>query len=137
MKRAVVVLGTFAVVMLMHRLLWLVPFYRELHEALPFYVAESMKSVLQVAVCIVALLLLGERRVAGALALDRGALRGLAFGLACSAPMLIGFARTRGSFVPDPCPATYPPFPSPFLERSVSRGSAFRALPRVAWPLWT
>src|ERR1051326_3535843 len=137
MKRAVVVLGTFAVVMLMHRLLWLVPFYRELHEALPFYVAESMKSVLQVAVCIVALLLLGERRVAGALALDRGALRGLAFGLACSAPMLIGFALTRGSNVHDPFAVAYLAFFSPFIEETVSRGFAFRALRRVGWPLWT
>src|ERR1043165_1266433 len=98
MKRAVVVLGTFAVVMLMHRLLWLVPFYRELHEALPFYVAESMKSVLQVAV---------------------------------------GFARRRGSKVHDPFAVAYLAFFSPFIEETVSRGFAFRALRRVGWPLWT
>jgi len=137
MKKAVFVLGTFAVALLMHRLLSFVPLYRELHRALPFYVAESMKNVLEVGVCVVALLLLGERRIAGALALDRGGLRGLAFGLACTAPMLIGFALTRRSDVRDPLAVAYLAFFAPFIEETVSRGFAFHTLRRLGWPMWT
>jgi hypothetical protein len=137
MRRAVVVLGMFAVALLMYRMLSLIPLYRELHRATPFYVAESIKSVLEIAVCVVALLAMGEGSVAAALALDRRVVRALAFGLACTAPMLIGFALTRRSDVRDPLAIGYLAFFAPFAEEVVSRGFAYRELRRLGWPLWT
>ena len=137
MKRAVVVLGTFSVALLMHRILWLTPIYRELHGASPFYVAESLKNLLELGICVVALLAMGESHIAGALGLDRRVFRGLAFGLACTAPMLIGFALTRRSDVHDPLAVAYLSFFAPFIEEVISRGFAFRTLRRLGWPLWT
>ena len=137
MKRSLAVLGAFGVTLLMHRLLSLVPLYRELHSAWPSYITESFKNLCEIGVCLAVLLALGERHIARALALDRRIGKALVFGLACSAPMLIGFAIAHRSDVRDPVAVLFLAFLFPFCEEVVARGFAFRTLRRLGWPLWT
>jgi membrane protease YdiL (CAAX protease family) len=137
MRKAVVVLAAFAATLLTYRVLSLVPLYRELHRALPFYITESFMNLCEIALCIGAFLLLGERRIARALGIDRRILPALAFGIACSAPMLVGFALAHRSDVRDPLAVVFLAFVFPFAEEVVARGFAFRTLRRLGWPLWT
>jgi len=137
MRKAVVVLAAFAATLLTYRVLSLVPLYRELHRALPAYVTESFMNLCEVALCIAALLLLGERRIGRALGIDRRILPALAFGIACSAPMLLGFALAHRSDVRDPLAVVFLAIVFPFAEEVVARGFAFRTLRRLGWPLWS
>ena len=125
----------------MQRILWSFAFYRELYKTFPFYVPESLKNALEVAVCIAALLALGERRLGRSLfarsfLVDRRVAGGLLFGLASTLPMLAGFALTRRSDVHDVGALFYLAFFSPFIEEAVTRGFAFGTLRRLGWPLW-
>lgn len=126
----------FVFVLCAHRLLSYLPQYRWLHTHRPYYVAESLKNLLEAGVCVAALLLMRQRRVARALAIDRRVLAGLAFGLACTWPMLIGFAVAHRSDVASWISVAYLAFFSPFIEEVVTRGFAFRSLRRAGWPLW-
>jgi len=118
------------------RLLSLVPAFHALRAHRPYYVAESLKNVLEVAVCVIALLVMRERRILRALAIDGRVVRGLAFGLAATWPMLIGFALTNRSDVHDWISVSYLSFFSPFIEELTMHGFGFRALRRSGWPLW-
>jgi membrane protease YdiL (CAAX protease family) len=91
---------------------------------------------MEIFICLIALLALGERRLGRALAVDRSLPRGFAFGVVCTLPMLIGFALVRGSNVKDALAVVYLAFWSPFIEEAVTRGFAFRAIRRLGWPLW-
>lgn len=126
----------FAVVLCAHRLLWYLPAYRSLHEQRPYYVAESLKNAMEVAVCVAALLLMRRRRILDALAIDGRLPGALLFGLASAWPMLIGFAIANRSHVTDWISVGYLAFFSPFIEELTTRGFAFRALRRAGWPLW-
>jgi len=119
-----------------YRLLSFLPSFRWLHAHEPYYVAESLKNVLEVSLCVAALLLMRRRRIVRELAIDGRVLPALAFGVAAAWPMLIGFAIANRSDVTDWISVAYLAFFSPFVEELVTRGFAFRALRRSGWPLW-
>ena|GEM_PF-1183015 len=133
---SVVVLVTLGVCVIMQRILSYFTFYRGLYKAFPFYVPESLKNGLEVAVCVAALLALGERHLRRGLFVDRRVVRGLLFGVACTLPMFAGFVMTRHSDVRDLPALFYLAFFSPFVEEIVTRGFAFGTLRRLGWPLW-
>lgn len=118
-----------------YRLLSLLPSYRWLHAHEPYYVAESLKNLLEVSVCVMALLLM-RRPIVRELAIDRRIPAALLFGLASAWPMLIGFAIANRSDVADWISVGYLAFFSPFVEELTMRGFGFRALRRSGWPLW-
>ena len=119
-----------------HRLLWNVPEYAWLHQHRPYYVAESFKSLFEIAVCLAALLAMGQRNLFRGLALDRRLLPAALFGLAATLPTLIGLAFTRSSHVANWISIAYLAFLSPFAEEVATRGFAYRALRRSGWPFW-
>ena len=120
----------------MHRLLSFIPAYGSLHSHHPYYMAESIKSSLEVAICCLALLVMGQRRIASALGVDRRLPHALAFAAACAWPLFVGFGLTRSSNVQDWMSVAYLAFASPFAEEVVTRGFAFRTLRRIGWPMW-
>lgn len=115
-------------------------FYRGLYKQFPFYVPETLKSALQILLCIVALYIAHGARHTDPprdLGLTRRPLPALLFGLIVSAPMLLGLALVQP--LPSALPASivYLAFISPFAEEVVFRGFAFRQLYRSAGlPLW-
>jgi uncharacterized protein len=135
-RRSIVILAVLGLSMVMQRILWTLGFYHALYKAFPFYVPETLKNLLEIGVCLAALLALGERRLGRALAVDRTWPRALAFGVVCTLPMLVGFALARGSNVKDGLAVVYLAFWSPFIEEVVTRGFAFLSLRRLGWPLW-
>jgi membrane protease YdiL (CAAX protease family) len=119
----------------MHRLLSYLPTYDHLHSSQPFYIAESIKNLCEVAVCCLALVVMRDR-IVRALGIDRRIGKALMFGLASTFPMLIGFAIARRTNVDDWIAVGYLAFFSPFVEELIMRGFAFRALRRLGWSLW-
>src|SRR5712691_4669942 len=130
------ILLALAIASSMHRLLSYIPAYVSLHSHHPFYIAESIKNVCEVAVCCLVLLVMGQRQLLRALGIDRRVPKALMFAAACAWPMFIGFAFTRSSHVGNWIAVAYLAFFSPFVEELVTRGFAFRALRRIGWPLW-
>jgi membrane protease YdiL (CAAX protease family) len=120
----------------MHRLLWFIPAYASLHSHHPFYIAESIKNVCEVGVCVVALLLMGERAIARALRIDRRVVKAFLFAAASAWAMYAGFALTRSSHIANWTAVVYLAFFSPFAEEIVMRGFAFGTLRRIGWPMW-
>jgi membrane protease YdiL (CAAX protease family) len=120
----------------MHRLLWFIPAYASLHSHHAFYIAESIKNICEVGICIVALLLMGERAIARALRIDRRVAKAFLFAAAAAWPMYAGFALTRSSHVANWIAVVYLAFWSPFAEEIVMRGFAFATLRRIGWPMW-
>src|SRR5688572_13115397 len=98
--RSAILLSAFAVAASMQSLLRQVPGYRPLYQQFPFYVPESLKAALAVAVCLVIARLLYGR--GDHFALRHGAGKGLAFGVLASLPMWIGLSLTRDVAVKDP-----------------------------------
>ncbi|MGH8194863.1 MAG: lysostaphin resistance A-like protein [Woeseiaceae bacterium] len=106
--RARLLLG-FAVVAILlildrdHDLLSLFPFYRDLNQAYTFYVLQGGRSLLQMALVVVAVALLGRQSLRSAgreLGFSASLLRGLAFGFGAATVMFVGFALTMPFKVP-------------------------------------
>src|ERR1700759_950364 len=80
-----------------HETLVLFSGYRRLHDAHPFYAAESIDKIGGAVLCIITVWLLYRgsfRSALETLGLSGNAPRALAFGIAASLPMLFGFALT-------------------------------------------
>ena len=133
MKRTFAVLATYAVAFNTHEILVRFAPYRHLYRNFPYWVPESIKSLAGVLLCaVVARALYGP---GDHFAIGRRALRGLAFGAVCAAPMLIGFALTRQFHLRFDIVFLAVFFP--FVEEIISRGFAFRMLWRnERWPMW-
>lgn len=137
---AIVVLATFLLGLYSNRLLNLVVPYGSMVSGLPDlprYLEDPVRQILFVAA---GLLLLGIplRDWTGALGLDRGAGRGLTFGVLATLPMAIGFATTgtldRGI---GPLLLPFGVIVWPMAEEVVFRGYAFGLLRRRAgWGFW-
>ena len=118
-----------------HRLLWYLPAYASLHQHRPYYVAESLKSLFEIAVVIIALLVMGRRSVARELALD-GRGRAALFALAATWPTVLGLAIAYHVQVTNWISVGYLAFFSPFAEELTMRGFAFRSFRRSGWGFW-
>ena len=119
----------------MHRLLGFIPAYTSLHSQHPYYLAETIKNLCEIGVCILALLAM-QRSIRRALGLDRRLPAALLFALAATGPSFLGFALTRSSHVADWLSLIYLSLWSPFCEEVTVRGFAFRSLRRIGWPMW-
>jgi membrane protease YdiL (CAAX protease family) len=129
------ILAVYGAATFMQSMLLLSPSYRRLYEGLPFYVPESIKAALAVAVCVAAATSLYGR--GDHFRLRHGALRGVAFGFAAASPMLIGLWFTRTIAVPDVTATIFLAAIFPFTEELIARGFAFGLLhSRERWPLW-
>lgn len=115
--------------------------YRHLHDAHPFYAAESIDKIGGAALCIITVWLLYRgsfRSVFERLGLSRNTPRALAFGIAASLPMLFGFALTFHvksgvEFVPFLFLDCF----SPLVEEVEFRGFGVLQVHRgTGWPFW-
>ena len=82
----------------MQQVLWRFAFYPALYKRFAFYVPETLKSAIEIGICIVALYLvhrIGPRGAERELALSGRLWPAFLFGFVCSSPMLVGFALTR------------------------------------------
>jgi membrane protease YdiL (CAAX protease family) len=135
MKRTLAVLVTYAVAFNTHEILVRFAPYRHLYRNFPYWVPESIKSLAGVLLCaVVARALYGP---GDPFALGRRALRGVAFGLVCATPMVLGFALTRRFAPPSFADILFLAVLFPLVEEIISRGFAFRVLWRnERWPMW-
>ena len=94
---AFAVIAIFLFVDHLQDLLRLSAYYRALYARFPFYVPESGKSLLQIAVCIAAVRILWVRnaiRAASELGLTSSVRQGVLFGVVAASPMYVGLALT-------------------------------------------
>src|SRR5687768_5720250 len=94
---AFAVMAIFLFVDHLQDLLRLSAYYRALYARFPFYVPESGKSLLQIAVCIAAVRILWVRnaiRAASELGLTSSVRQGVLFGVVAASPMYVGLALT-------------------------------------------
>ncbi len=124
-----------------HEILVLFSGYRRLHDAHPFYAAESIDKTGGAVLCIITVWLLYRGSFRSALerfGLSHNAPRALAFGVAASLPMLFGFALTfhfnsRVEFVP----LLFLDCFSPLVEEVEFRGFGVIQVHRgTGWPFW-
>lgn len=124
-----------------HEILELFGGYRRLHLLHPFYFAESIDKLGGAVLCIIAVWLLYRgslRSVLERVGLSSNSLRALAFGVAASLPMLLGFALTfrlnsRLGFLP----VLFLDFLSPLVEEVECRGFGVLQLHSgTGWPFW-
>jgi CAAX protease family protein len=124
-----------------HEILSYLSAYRDLHRHRPFYVAESIDKLAAVALCMLAIWLMrriGPPGISRELGLSAPILPAIAFAVAVSLPMSIGFAVTR-SLTPHinlPSLLFLTVF-SPLVEEISFRGFGVRQLQRgTQWPFW-
>jgi uncharacterized protein len=109
--------------------------YRELYRQFPFYVPETIKVGVGLAVCIAAAIWMYGR--GDHFAVRGKFIRGVAFGLIASSPMLVGLALTRSVRIDDTVALLFLAALFPLAEEIVSRGFAFRLLwQREGWSWW-
>ena len=138
---AVAVFVVFLVGDRLQELLRLFPFYQQLYHRFAFYVPEGGKSLLQIALCVLAARWVTRATYAQALReLGLGASwrRGIAFGVLASAPMLLGFVATmpfgrHGTILQIAYLALLAPFAEEVLYRAFACGLLYR---RAGVPLW-
>jgi membrane protease YdiL (CAAX protease family) len=124
-----------------HEILELFAGYRRLHLSYPFYFVESIDKLGGALLCIISVWLLYRgslRSVLERLGLSGNSLRALAFGIAASLPMLLGFAL---NFRLNPhlefLPLLFRDLFSPLVEEIEYRGFGVLQLQRgTGWPFW-
>ena len=135
------VVAVFAVAARLQAVLVLVPAYRDLYDRHRFFVPETLKSLLEIALVALAVVLVHRLRL-GAAARELGFRRPVAWplvmALLATLPMAVVFFFTAG--VRPELPAAeiaYLALLSPLAEEVVFRGFAFRQLHRRAgWGFW-
>lgn len=138
---AVVTLAVLIVVTYAHNFLSLLAAYRNLHQASPFYYAESIDKISEAALCVFAAWMVRRvrlRDVFREVGLYAPILPGIAFAVVVSLPMLIGFAVTR-SLTPrlEILPLLFLTVLSPFVEEFGMRGFGVMQFRRgTGWPFW-
>ena len=135
MKKSIVILVAYALALFMQSVLRRFDWYAALYHVYPFYVPETIKSVLGIVLCAAVSLVIYKRvdnfGFAGRLPLAIG------FGFVCSLPMVVGLAATRSVGVVHAVPVVFLAGLFPLTEEMLSRGFAFRLLYREErWPLW-
>jgi membrane protease YdiL (CAAX protease family) len=135
MKKGTLILFVYGVAISTQTVLSRFDWYRDLYRLFPFYIPESVKTLLGVLLCsIFARAMFGP---GDHFALGRRSLSGLKFGFLCSLPMLIGFSFTRTVHIADPVAVIFLAGLFPLAEEILSRGFAFRLLyHEERWPLW-
>lgn len=138
---AIVVLIALTIANYMHEILTRLGPYKALHREYPFYIAESLDKIAEVALCCLAIYVLygsGFSAILRELGLTASVLKGFSFALVASSPTLVGFALARS--IP---PGLAPPnllfltVFSPIVEELEFRAFGFWQLYRRAhWPLW-
>jgi membrane protease YdiL (CAAX protease family) len=138
---AAITITVLVVIHYVHRILSQFTVYRGLYRHHPFYVPESIDKIAGVVLCVLAVWIMrdaGLRGVSRELGLLAPVLPAIAFALAVSSPMLIGFAITR-SLAPhiDLLPFLFLTVFSPIVEEIEFRGFGVRQLQRgTGWPFW-
>jgi CAAX protease family protein len=138
---AAVVLAVFLIVDHLHEILSFAEPYRQLRGDFPFYVRSSIRNALQVGICLFVIRMLWATNAldtARQLGIVRRVPQGFAFGLAASAPMLVGFALASSFNAAVPSIETaYLAGVSPLTEELVYRGFACGFLySRARLPAW-
>lgn len=137
MRRVAIVLVSYALAISLQSFLIRLDVYRELYAVAPFWVPETIKTLLAIGLCLAVASALWGRGI-DHFALSRGALRGLTFGFVATTPMLLGFALTRRVAIEDAMALLFLAVLFPLGEEIVSRGFAFRALHvHERWPWWS
>ena len=138
---AIATLAVLAIISYLHDILSRFAAYRGLYKHHAFYVPEGIDKlggVLLCALAIWALRRVGWKGIARELGLAASPLPAIAFALAASSPMLIGFALTRGVTphleVP---PLLFLTVLAPIVEEIEFRGFGVQNLQRgTGWPFW-
>lgn len=138
---AVVTIVVLVTVSYAHEVLSRLPAYVRLHNAEPFYVAESIDKIAGACVCLLAVWLMfrtGVRGALRALGLCASIPRAVVFALIASSPMLLGFALTRSLTPHLQLPALlFLTVLSPIVEEIEFRGFGVLQLKkRTGWPFW-
>jgi membrane protease YdiL (CAAX protease family) len=139
---AVLVLCVLLIASYMHEVLSTLSPYRQLHRDRPFYIAESIDKIGGVAICAIAVWLVGRkglRATSRELGLSAPVVPAAVFALIVSLPMLMGFALTR-SLSPhlEVFPLLFMTVLSPLAEEIEFRGFGVRYLQRATgWKFWT
>ena len=138
---AIATLAVLIIVDYLHEILSRFAAYRGLYDHYAFYVPEGIDKIGGVLLCALAVWALrrvGWKGVARELGLAASPLPAIAFALAASSPMLIGFALTRG-VTPhlEALPVLFLAVLSPIVEETEFRGLGVRNLRRgTGWPFW-
>lgn len=138
---AAVTLVVFAVAVRMHFVLSRIPGYRGLYDRHPFYVPESLKSLLEITLAVIAVAALYRLGLVGTfreLGFRRPVARPVAAALLATLPMAAVFAITAGlGSELKVAEIAYLAVLSPLAEEVVFRGFAFHGLHRRAgWGFW-